>query len=60
VAFVRAAGRKPEELAQELEPLLPRFKIPISFYPWPEEAPRDMKADRAALGERARRLHRGV
>src|SRR5215207_9396964 len=60
VAFVRAAGRKPEELAQELEPLLPRFKIPISFYPWPEEAPRDMKADRTALGERARRLHRGV
>jgi o-succinylbenzoate---CoA ligase len=60
VAFVRAAGRKPEELAQELEPLLPRFKIPISVYPWPEEAPRDMKADRVALGERARRLHRGV
>jgi o-succinylbenzoate---CoA ligase len=60
VAFVRAAGREPEELAQELEPLLPRFKIPISFHPWPEEARRGMKADRAALRERARRLRSGV
>jgi O-succinylbenzoic acid--CoA ligase len=60
VAFVRAAGREPEELAQELEPRLPRFKIPISFHPWPEEARRGMKADRAALRERARRLRSGV
>jgi o-succinylbenzoate---CoA ligase len=60
VAFVRAAGREPEELAQELEPLLPRFKIPISFHPWPEEARRGMKADRVALRERARRLRSGV
>jgi o-succinylbenzoate---CoA ligase len=56
VAFVRAAGRKSEELAQELEPDLPRFKIPISFHPWPEEARRGMKVDRSALVERARRL----
>jgi O-succinylbenzoic acid--CoA ligase len=60
VAFVRAAGREPEELAQELEPLLPRFKIPLSFHPWPEEARRGMKADRAALRERAQRLRSGV
>ena len=60
VAFVRAAGREPEELAQELEPLLPRFKIPIFFHPWPEEARRGMKADRAALVERARRLRSGA
>ncbi|HZB10851.1 MAG TPA: o-succinylbenzoate--CoA ligase [Rubrobacter sp.] len=60
VAFVRAAGREPEDLAQELEPLLPRFKIPISFHPWPEEARRGMKADRAALVERARRLRSGA
>jgi O-succinylbenzoic acid--CoA ligase len=60
VAFVRAAGREPEELAQELEPLLPRFKIPISFHPWPEEARRGMKADRAALVERARRMRSGA
>jgi hypothetical protein len=39
---------------------LPRFKIPIYFHPWPEEMPRGMKADRAALGEWAQRLHRGV
>jgi o-succinylbenzoate---CoA ligase len=56
VAFVRAAGREPEELAQELEPDLPRFKIPISFHPWPEETRSGLKTDRAALGELARRL----
>jgi O-succinylbenzoic acid--CoA ligase len=56
VAFVRMDSGEPEELARELEPLLPRFKIPISFHPWPEEARRGLKADRAALGERARRL----
>ena len=56
VAFVRAAGRQPEELAEELEPVLPRFKIPISFHPWPEETRSGLKTDRAALGELARRL----
>ena len=60
IAFVRAAGRKPEELAQELESVLPRFKIPISFHPWPEEARRGMKVDRTALVERARRLRGGA
>jgi O-succinylbenzoic acid--CoA ligase len=60
VAFVRATGRVSEELAQELEPVLPRFKIPISFHPWPEEARRGMKVDRAALVERARRLRSGA
>jgi o-succinylbenzoate---CoA ligase len=60
VAFVRASGREAEELAQELEPVLPRFKIPISFYPWPKEARGGMKVDRAALGTRAQRLRSGV
>jgi O-succinylbenzoic acid--CoA ligase len=59
VAFIRMDDGEPGELAQELEPVLPRFKIPISFHPWPEEARRGMKADRTALGERARRLHNG-
>jgi o-succinylbenzoate---CoA ligase len=60
VAFVRINDGGSRDLARELEPVLPRFKIPIYFHPWPEEVPRDMKADRAALGERAQRLHRGV
>ena len=60
VAFVRAAGRMPEELARKLEPLLPRFKIPISFHPWPEEARRGMKADRTVLREWARRMRSGA
>ncbi|HKH57820.1 MAG TPA: o-succinylbenzoate--CoA ligase [Rubrobacter sp.] len=60
VAFVRMDDGEPGELAQELEPVLPRFKIPISFHPWPDEARRGMKVDRAALKELARRLHRGV
>jgi o-succinylbenzoate---CoA ligase len=60
VAFVRISDAEPRDLARELEPVLPRFKIPISFHPWPEEARRGMKADRAALGEQARRLRSGV
>jgi len=59
VAFVRMEDRGPRELAPELEEVLPRFKIPISFHLWPERARRGMKEDRAALGERARRLHGG-
>jgi O-succinylbenzoic acid--CoA ligase len=56
VAFVRTDDLEPGDLAHELEPVLPRFKIPISFHPWPEEAPRGMKVDRTALYERALRL----
>jgi len=55
VAFVRTDGGV-RDLSRELEPVLPQFKIPISFHPWPEEARRGMKADRAALLERAWRL----
>ncbi len=50
VAFVRAEGGAavPEaELRARLEAVLPRFKIPVAFYPWPEDAPRRMKPDRA-------------
>ena len=60
VAFVRMDHGESGELVHELEPVLPRFKIPISFYPWPEEARRGIKADRAALSELARRLRSGV
>ena len=60
VAFVKINDAEPRDLARELEPVLPRFTIPISFHPLPEEARRGMKADRAALGERARRLRSGV
>ncbi len=56
IAFVRTEG-EPRDLAPELETVLPRFKIPISFHPWPDGAA-GMKPDRAALAERARRLHR--
>jgi o-succinylbenzoate---CoA ligase len=59
VAFIRTDDLEPGDLAHELEPVLPRFKIPISFHPWPEEAPRGMKVDRAALRERALRLRKG-
>ena len=55
-AFVRTTGGlvEPTNLAQALEPVLPRFKIPVAFYEWPEGIG-DMKADRIALAERARR-----
>jgi O-succinylbenzoic acid--CoA ligase len=56
VAFVRTDDLEPGDLARELEPVLPRFKIPISFHLWPESEGRGMKADRAALREQALRL----
>jgi O-succinylbenzoic acid--CoA ligase len=38
VAFVGGpAGKQPEHLAAILSEHLPRFKIPDTFYPWPEE-----------------------
>jgi O-succinylbenzoic acid--CoA ligase len=58
VAFVRTDGGV-RDLSGELESVLPRFKIPIAYHPWPEEARRGMKVDRAALGERALRLRSG-
>src|SRR5215213_383330 len=60
VAFVRINDGEPRDLARELEPVLPQFKIPISFHPWPEEVRRGMKVDRASLSELARRLRSGV
>jgi o-succinylbenzoate---CoA ligase len=56
VAFVRINDGEPRDFARELEPVLPRFKIPIYFHPWPEGTRSGMKADRATLGELARRL----
>ncbi|CAN5671573.1 o-succinylbenzoate--CoA ligase [soil metagenome] len=55
VAFVRTE-RDLEYLAPELEKTLPRYKIPIVFHPWPEQARPGMKADRPSLRERARQL----
>jgi o-succinylbenzoate---CoA ligase len=60
VAFVRINDGEPRDLARELEPVLPRFKIPLSFHPWPERVRRAMKVDRASLSELARRLRSGV
>jgi O-succinylbenzoic acid--CoA ligase len=60
VAFVRMDVGEPGDLARKLEPVLPRFKIPIAFHPWPENARPGMKVDRAALSKRAQRLRSGV
>lgn len=56
-AFVRTNGVALEYLAQTLEQVLPRFKIPVAFQGWPDDAG-TMKVDRTAFGERARRLRR--
>lgn len=59
VAFVRTSGGAVprEDLAETLRPVLPRFKIPVAFYGWPEEAPAGMKPDRVFFRELARLLH---
>jgi o-succinylbenzoate---CoA ligase len=61
VAFVRMADGtvKGETLAHALEKVLPRFKIPVAFHGWPEEAGLGgMKVDRAFFHERASRWRR--
>ncbi len=59
VAFVRTAGGEPdpEALTRALGASLARFKVPVSFHAWPDDH-EGMKVDRAAFGERARRLGR--
>lgn len=57
-AFVRTTADAPTDLAGALEPVLPRFKIPVAFYQWPGQHEEGMKPDRYALAERARRLRR--
>lgn len=60
VAFVRMldAANPPPNLAGSLGALLPRFKVPDAFYPWPDGAPRAvMKTNRAFFREHARRIH---
>lgn len=63
VAFVQARKNEvaPAELRRRLERVLPRFKVPTAFFPWPEDlgAP-GMKVNRAAFEAHARRLMRAA
>jgi o-succinylbenzoate---CoA ligase len=56
VAFVKTEGDEPGDLAPKLREILPGFKIPTTFYPWPENTQRGIKLDRNALRERAQQL----
>lgn len=38
VAFVKAIEMNPVGWARQLSTMLPKFKIPEAFYPWPEDA----------------------
>ncbi len=59
VAFVQMVVEQiPQDLAEKLEKTLPRFKIPVAFYKWPEDADASMKPDRRFFRERALRLYR--
>jgi O-succinylbenzoic acid--CoA ligase len=55
-AFVRMEHGNTVDFALELEQVLPRFKIPIAFYAWPEEGG-GMKVNRVTFRERARLFH---
>lgn len=59
VAFVRMAAGLPdaEAIKKELEKTLPRFKLPVEIYPWPEDlVETGIKASRAAFRDRAETL----
>lgn len=61
-AFVRTAGEGFDEAAlrEGLARRIARFKIPVAFYPWPDELGGEMKPDRGALQRLAvERLHGG-
>lgn len=57
VAFVRTSSGdlSPERFADALGEVLPRFKIPVAFYGWPEDASSGMKVDRKFFRELARK-----
>ena len=60
LAFVRMEGGKrmdEKEVVSCLEQRLPRFKLPVAFHPWPEEADKSgIKPDRLYLARLAQRL----
>jgi O-succinylbenzoic acid--CoA ligase len=56
VAFVRTEKEGTMDFAPELEKVLPRFKVPASFHPWPAESG-GMKVNRAHFRELARHLN---
>ena len=61
LAFVKMVGDVParQALAARLEALLPRFKIPIAFYEWPDEAAAPgLKIDRTFFEKYAQGLFR--
>ena len=55
IAFVRTNEGSTLDLRSELEKILPRFKIPVSFHPWPGEDG-GMKVNRAHFRRLARQL----
>ena len=60
IAFVKTTGSFPTQVdfAARLEALLSRFKIPLAFYAWPDEAAsRNMKIDRAFFRRVAEERH---
>ncbi len=59
IAFVQMAGEwRPGDLTEELGETLPRFKIPVAFYGWPENADSGgMKLDRKFFRGLASRIH---
>mgnify|MGYP000880105196 CR=1 FL=1 len=54
VAFVKASKWDEPTWRKRLLQLLPAFKIPDYFYPWPEQVPADGKAPRSTLARLAR------
>lgn len=62
VAFVRMERGKsidPAHMASGLEDSLPRFKIPVAFYKWPEHGEKEgIKPDRQYLARLAQSLRR--
>jgi len=51
VAFVEAPEFSPEIWAAELSRSLPKFMVPVAFYPWPTDLPNGLKISRATWSD---------
>lgn len=61
IAFIRTIGRKPSEkmLSLRLGEWLPKFKIPLAYFPWPDEFTGELsKPDRRRAAALAAKLWR--
>ena len=57
VLFIRGEGSSFEQVLESLNDVLPRYKIPVAAWSWPDDLEGGMKVPYAALKARAKQLY---